>query len=304
MNTACYLIIVVLMLALLVCIYSYILFSIIITPRRQKKVFKRNTTSDSQSIPQEFVNLFHSISITAKDGIILNAYQYKKQVITHNWIICVHGYGGAPGNMAKYAQHFSKRNMNILLPELRGHDRSKSKYSGLSYLDGFDLNLWIKNILKQDEEARIILFGLSMGGSSVATACGLENIKNVKCIITDSAPSSMYRQIKQVYGWISKFPEFPVFLVIQFIIAVKAHFCLKDASVLNYIQQIDKPWLIIHGETDGFVSPKMAKELFRAAICPKEIYLVPKAEHTKALEVQPEQYWKTVDNFINKYLEG
>lgn len=122
-----------------------------------------------------------------------------------------------------------------------------------------------------------------------------------KCIVTDSAPSSMYEQLRKVYKWVSKLPRFPIFNIINFLIKQKLHFELKETSVLNVIDNIKKPWLIIHGQDDGFVSCEMAKEIYSRANYPKELYLVKDADHTKAIDADSIQYWKTIDDFIEKY---
>lgn len=300
-------IVAVILVLFVVLIATYKVFSIMIKSQISKDaVFvgrsseKEETSQGGESAVNRIKNCFTEVTTDSFDNHVLNAYQSKGQKSNHEWAVCVHGYGGSPGNMAVYAEHFMKMDMNVLLPELRGHGKSEIKYYGLSYLDGYDVNQWIRWILKKDAEARIVLFGISIGGASVAMASEFERNESVKCIITDSAPSSVYKQMQRVYSWMLKLPRFPIFSLTEVAIRVFAVFKLSDATLIPNISNIKKPWLIIHGKEDGFVKANMANELFEAATCEKEILLVDGADHVKSVEVNPVLYWNKVDEFIKK----
>ena len=282
--------IVLLLILLLLCVSSLIITNSVIKPKRGNPVFREHREADNSDVQNRLLSMFQETTVTAVDGTVLNAYKTTGKSMSRKWAICVHGYGGAPGNMAKYADHFIKQGFNVLLPELRGHNRSD------------DLNTWIKNIQKTDSEAEILLFGLSMGGAATAASSALETIDNVRCLITDSAPSSMYLQLQRICGWVPVVPKRLVFSIMQRIIKRQLHFDLKDATILNNISNIKPPWLIIHGASDGLVDPQMAKDMYNAANCLKELYIVLGAEHTQAEETAPEQYWATVDSFTEKHI--
>lgn len=308
MKTVVWIAIVALILVLfVVLVATYKVFSIMIKSQTSKDaVFsgrsseKEETSQGGESAVNRIKNRFAEVTTESFDNHVLNAYQSDSQINSHEWVVCVHGYGGSPGNMTVYAEHFIKMDMNVLLPELRGHGKSKIKYYGLSYLDGRDVNQWIRWILKKDDKARIVLFGISIGGASVAMASEFECNESVKCIITDSAPSSVYKQMQRVYSWMVRLPRFPIFSLTEVAIRLFAGFKLSDATLIPNISNIQKPWLIIHGKEDGFVKADMANELFEAATCEKEILLVDKADHVKSVEVNQVLYWNKVDEFIKK----
>lgn len=301
-------IVVIILVLFVVSIATYKVFSIMIKSKASKDAVFAGRPPEKEGIVQQektvknyIKDLFIEVTTESFDNHVLNAYQSNSQENNHEWVVCVHGYGGSPGNMAVYAEHFMEMGMNVLLPELRGHGKSKIRYYGLSYLDGYDINQWIRWILKKDNEARIVLFGISIGGASIAMASEFECHESVKCIITDSAPSSVHKQMQRVYSWMVKLPIFPIFSLTEVAIRVFAGFKLSDAAVIYNISTIQKPWLIIHGKEDGFVNVDMANELFEAATCDKkEMLLIDKADHVKSVEVNPILYWNRVDEFIKK----
>ena len=46
----------------------------------------------------------------------------------------------------------------------------------------------------------------------------------------------------------------------------------------------------------------MLEEVYRAARCEKEKIVIKGAAHAEASGVNPNLYWKTVDEFIEKYI--
>jgi alpha-beta hydrolase superfamily lysophospholipase len=51
-----------------------------------------------------------------------------------------------------------------------------------------------------------------------------------------------------------------------------------------------RPWFMIHGERDAYISPNIARRLFAHAREPKESWIVPGAKHNRCNEVDPVAY--------------
>jgi hypothetical protein len=62
-----------------------------------------------------------------------------------------------------------------------------------------------------------------------------------------------------------------------------------------------RPWLMIHGQRDTYISPEVVKDLFRSGNGPKEIWLVPDAKHNRCREREPEAYAGHLLDFIDRY---
>ena len=50
---------------------------------------------------------------------------------------------------------------------------------------------------------------------------------------------------------------------------------------VNLARLAPRPWLMIHGEKDAYISPTIARELFVRAGEPKELWIVPNAKHNR-----------------------
>jgi hypothetical protein len=54
--------------------------------------------------------------------------------------------------------------------------------------------------------------------------------------------------------------------------------------------RVTVPYLVVHGAEDDFIRPEHAELIFEAANEPKELWLVPGADHAEAPDVAPEAY--------------
>jgi fermentation-respiration switch protein FrsA (DUF1100 family) len=79
-------------------------------------------------------------------------------------------------------------------------------------------------------------------------------------------------------------------------------FAFKYASPIRKVCNIEKPCLNIHGSEDHFVSTDMADSLYEKMKCEKELLIVPNADHTQAVDVNPGMYWARIDSFMSRYL--
>ena len=64
-----------------------------------------------------------------------------------------------------------------------------------------------------------------------------------------------------------------------------------------------RPVLIIHGEKDSIVNPRDAVQLYRAAREPKEVCLVPDADHCGAYFADRKAYVAKVNDFFDLHLK-
>ena len=56
---------------------------------------------------------------------------------------------------------------NCLFPYLCGHGASESNYVTMGWNDRIDIKAWIDYIINENANAKIVLFGLSMGAGRV-----------------------------------------------------------------------------------------------------------------------------------------
>lgn len=240
--------------------------------------------------------------ITSSDKLKLHSYKITNQNNTNKWVITVHGYTSEGINMSTYAKHYYDNGYNVLIPDLRAHGLSEGNYIGMGWDDRLDIISWINYILKENPNAEIILHGVSMGSATVLMTSGEEIPSNVKAIIADCGYTSVWDEFAYQLDDLFSLPEFPILNVSSMVAKIRAGYFLGEASSLEQVKNSKTPILYIHGDKDDFVPYYMMEELYNATSSEKEMLTIKGAEHAKASEVDPETYWNTVNNFINKYM--
>lgn len=241
--------------------------------------------------------------ITSSDNLKLHSYQIKNETSSDKWVITVHGYTSEGINMSSYAKKYYDNGYNVLIPDLRAHGLSEGDYIGMGWDDRLDIISWINYILNEDPNAQIILHGVSMGAATVLMTSGEEIPSNVKAIVADCGYTSVWDEFAYQLDDLFSLPEFPILNVSSIVAKIRAGYFLGEASSIDQVKKSKTPILYIHGDQDDFVPYYMMEELYNATSSEKEMLTIKGAEHAKASEVDPETYWTSVNNFINKYIK-
>ena len=105
-------------------------------------------------------------------------------------------------------------------------------------------------------------------------------------------------QLKERFG----LPDIPFLPAAAVVSQLRAGFNFYDASAIEQIAKSNLPILFIHGGADDYVPTSMGKELYQSYHGEKELLIVPKAGHGQSADVDPDTYYQTVFQFLEKYL--
>ena len=232
----------------------------------------------------------------------LHSYKIINETTSNNWVIVVHGYMGEGKDMISQAKQFYERGYNVLVVDLRGHGKSEGDYIGMGWPDRLDLINWANYIIEQNNDCKIVLYGVSMGAATVMMATGEELPENIKVAIEDCGYSSIWEQFKVQLKTLFNLPTFPVLNAANAVCSLRADYRIKDGDCTKQVEKSKTPTLFIHGDQDKFVPFKMLDKVYEVANCEKQKLVIEGAAHAQASGVNPELYWKTIDEFVQKYL--
>ena len=240
--------------------------------------------------------------IKSHDGLDLFARFIPSKTASDKFAILVHGYKSSSGVMAKYAKHYYDLGWNILVPDQRAHGKSQGEYIGMGCLEKKDMLGWVQVLLEKKSQAKILLHGVSMGAATVMLLSGEKNLpQNICALVSDCGYSSVNDQftvqLKELFG----LPAFPLLQTTSLLSKIRAGYFFGEGNCAKAVSKSNIPTLFIHGDKDTFVPFEMLEKVYAAASCEKEKLVVPHAEHGNAMDVNPELYWTTVDNFVAKY---
>lgn len=220
---------------------------------------------------------------------------------SHDYTVVLHGYTASPAEAAKYGYYFHQRGMHVLMPAARAHERSEGAYIGMGWPERRDVVGWISDIVDRDPQARIVLFGISMGGATAMMTAGEADLpRNVVCVIEDCGYASVWDefavQLENVFGLSS----FPVLDAANLVCQVRAGWDFKQASAERAVAAARMPMLFIHGDADTFVPYEMLDRVYVACgSSVKEKLVIPGAPHGGSAATDPTTYWGTVAAFLD-----
>ncbi len=235
-------------------------------------------------------------------GLTLRAWHFPASGPSRRWAVLVHGYTGSAEMCFPWAKRFHERGFHVLAVDCRAHGRSEGRFIGMGWPDRLDLAGWTRQIEAADPEARIVLYGVSMGAATVMMASGERSLaRGVACVVEDCGYTSVYDEFAHRGRRMFHIPPFPLIHLTSLVCLVRCGWSLIGASAVRQIRKHKLPMLFIHGEEDDYVPFPMVHRLYAAARGPKECYTVPGAGHGLSSAVDP-QYWDKVFSFVDKYL--
>ena len=242
--------------------------------------------------------------IYAPDKARLHAYYVAAPSPTSKTAVIVHGYTDNAIRMMMIGYLYNHSlGYNILLPDLR--------YSGLSDGDAFQMG-WLdrKDVMQWMEVAneifgdstQMLVHGISMGGATTMMVSGEPQPAYVKCFVDDCGYTSVWdqfsKELKEDFG----LPSFPLLYISSWLCDWTKGWNFTEASALEQVKKCRLPMLFIHGEKDDYVPTRMVYELYEAKPEPKELWVVPGADHATSYKLNKEEYTQKVKQFTDKYI--
>ena len=268
-------------------------------------LFERNADNENLKAGYKWYDTTYHQEVIIKNrkGENLHAAEFLNPSNSNTWAVCLHGWTNVNREMSSYAMEYYKRGFNVLLPDLRGHNNSEHKFVTMGWNDRLDVVDWIKNIVKENPKAQIIIHGVSMGGATTMMTTGEELPSNVVLAVEDCG----FTGVKDIFTdqCIRKYHLPPKLVMPQSSLVNKIvnGFFFGQASCIKQLKKSKTPTLFIHGDKDEFVLPSNLDPVFEACAAPKEKYVVKGAEHAVSSHWFHEEYWLVVDNFLKKYFD-
>ena len=246
---------------------------------------------------------FQEVTITSDDGLKLVAYYLKASNTSDKTVIFAHGHKSKAEEVGCFAEYYLSKGFNVFIPDSRTYGKSMGNVLGMGWLERLDYKLWINKVIELSvPNVKILLHGISMGGSIVMMVSGEELPENVKCIIEDSGYSNIrdvYKsQLKLHYG----LPSFPIIQIANLICKLRAGYYFSDADPLEQISKSNLPILFIHGKKDTKIPVSMACDLYENYKNDKELLIVKNAKHAEGFFVNKEKYINAVEKFYERYV--
>ena len=197
-------------------------------------------------------------------------------------LLYFHGNGSNNGDLVEVAAIFHSLGVSVLLIDYRGYGKSSPIFPNETRVYQDAEATW-QYLTKEREIERenIFVYGHSLGGAIAIDLASRH--PDMGGVIVEGTFTSM-RDMAGFIVWLRIFPL--DWLVTQ-------HF--DSISKINTLQT---PLLILHGSADDIIPVAMSKELFAAAPEPKQLVIIPQANHNDLPEFGDRRYLLSLQKFI------
>ena len=251
---------------------------------------------------------------------------YLRATTTNTWkrqgvILFGLEYGSNRWSCLPYCENLVANGFDVFSFECRNQGDSDRQpgYEPLQWVTNHDLVDFqaALNYLKSrsdGEQGGIGFFGISKGGSAGLLAAAQDPY--VRCFVTDGIFATHTTMVPYMQRWIAIYSDH---YLIQALLPTCFYNWMGHAALSRisrergcrflHLERVigelsPRPLLMIHGGSDTYIKPEMARMVFERAGPPKEFWLVEGAKHNQAIQVAGEEYQQRVLEFFLKNLAG
>lgn len=254
---------------------------------------------------EEYELIGEQIEVISNDGLKINAYIFPNNHSKGN-VLILHGmHGMDASSLFDYAKFIYDAGFTPVNIDMRAHGKSEGESLSFGYNEVYDVDAVI-TYLKEDQrfkEVPIILYGLSMGGSTaINTAAKSEHVDGVIAV-------SPFLSIQnQVADYMARDGMPAIFIKVfqpsvNLVLSHKFGVSPKKETPENAISNLpNMPILIIHGDADTQTAVYQAKSLYESSSSDKtEIWIVEGKDHLiveDVLDDKSEFYREKIISFL------
>lgn len=238
------------------------------------------------------------VEITAQDGTLLVGHWYCPEN-AKRIIVAMHGWRSTwSQDFGAIAPFWFENDCAVLFAEQRGQGNSGGDYMGFGLLERYDCLDWIGWINERTEgKLPIYLGGVSMGATTILMTAGFELPENVKGIVADCAFTSPHAIWKHVVENNFHLPYGLYSRAAKDLCRRRIRVESDSYSTQKALQKCSVPVMFIHGTDDHFVPIEMTYENYKVCSAPKQLFIVPGAEHGMSYLVDKDGYENAVKQF-------
>lgn len=275
----------------------------LIAPDREGKM----NQGEAKEAEQWFSETKQPVSITSRDGLKLHGWLFDPDCIDRRRIYMPSACMAIPEPLKNKPNGHTAMPAWLHRPRTipTAQDLSEGRYVGMGWLERNDLLDWIRLIVDSDDQARILLFGGSMGATTVMMTTGTPELpRNVIAAIAESGYTSARMEFIDSARGMFHMPKLLASACVDaagLICKRRAGYDFTEASCIPSLRHTVIPMLFIHGGKDRMVSPRFLDMNYNAcSSIDRERLLVPDADHMESSAVDPKRYWDTVYGFIRR----
>ena len=255
----------------------------------------------TENIRRMIAREYKKAEIVTDDGLKLVGHYYDNGG-SDKTAILVHGYTANPfNNLSVIGNLLIEHGYNVLLIVQRAHDESEGRFVTAGVKEQYDLVKWVEWVEKNTATEQMFVYGVSMGGATVAYASDKLTSDRIKALGVDCSYTVFADQIR----FLLKSRHIPVFLVLPVLdlySRIFLGFPLDKYRATDSLAKTKYPCIFIYSKGDTTIPFSDIERNYNACPTEKKLFLVDKAGHTASMLASGKEGEKELFEFLDKYI--
>ena len=257
--------------------------------------YPKSKIVDSLLVPHE------TVWFKTEDSLKLEAWYLNSQfddTIKPNigTIIMFHGHAGSRSGVIKEAEAFYNIGYNVLMVDFRAHGSSDGTVCTIGFTEDRDVKA-AYNYIKANGEKNIILYGISMGASTVMKAISDYDLKPSKIIL--EMPFGSLLDATKGRLRMMHLPQQPLASLLTFWGGAEQGFWAFNFNPWDYATKINCPVLLQWGVNDPRVSEEETNHIFKnLSSHNKMLVKYVNSGHESLCKKETAKWMRTVTDFL------
>ncbi len=238
------------------------------------------------------------VNLTTNDQINIEGWYIPTALSHKGTVILFHGHGSHKQAILDEAAAFRKMGYHTFLIDFRAHGNSGGNTCTIGYKEGEEVKL-AYNFIKEKNEGRVILWGISMGAAAITSAMhSYPEIKPAKIIL--EMPYGTLLEAAEGRIRIMGIPAEPLASLVTFWGGVEHGFWAFNMKPELYAKDITEPVLLQWGANDPRVSAGEINQLYKNLQGPKKLVVYQNSKHESLCKNEHVKWTSEMQNFLNQ----
>lgn len=215
-------------------------------------------------------------------------------------VVLMHGVRGNRSDMVGRIKFLNEKGFSVLAFDFQSHGESIGNQITFGFQERLDSDAALEFAKNKFPNEKIGVVGISMGGAAFL----LSDKKDLaNAVVLEMVYPTMEKAVENRLNlWLFEGADFiePI-LTWQF--KPRLGVSIDSLRPIDEIEKVKIPKFFVVGEKDVHTTMEESEEFFKKANEPKEMWIVPKAEHTDLLKIEPIKYKEKVIDFFEKNLQ-
>lgn len=241
-----------------------------------------------------------TVEFSSESGSLIKGWFVKGQE-NKGVIVFMHGVRGNRASMIDRMKFLHQDGFSVLAFDFQASGESIGKLITFGYLESRDATASLKFVKEKLPNEKVGVVGISMGGAAFLLQ---KEPQKIDALILEMVYPTMNQAVKNRLNlWLFSGAEnLSPLLTLQF--PLRLGVSVDELRPIDKIKNINCPTFFIVGENDQHTTLAESRQLFESANQPKNLWIVPQAEHGDLLKIVPEEYEQKVLEFFVQNLRG